>query len=211
MYTELEMARHALLTRIESSEKPTWWGAPSASAVVHPSAKCGASVTIGHGVVIGPNVKIGDRTQIWHHANVIGDDDIGSDVMIGFACQVDPDVTIGDRTRVQPYTVFGRGACIGRGVFVGPYVCFTNVRFPPSKRGVGVVVEDDAIILSHVVILPGVRIAKGAVVSSGSLVTKDVAPGVWVMGAPARPYSTRDAYDIKTKEWDAREGSDHGR
>jgi virginiamycin A acetyltransferase len=37
------------------------------------------------------------------------------------------------------------------------------------------------------VVLPGLRICDGACVGAGALVTKDVEPGVVVIGSPARP------------------------
>ena len=49
-----------------------------------------------------------------------------------------------------------------------------------------VVIEDDVWIASGARVMPGVRIGAGAVVAAGSIVTKDVAPGTLVAGAPAR-------------------------
>lgn len=40
-------------------------------------------------------------------------------------------------------------------------------------------IEDDAFIGPHCVILPGVRIGKGAVVKAGSVVTRSIPPGVF--------------------------------
>jgi len=50
-----------------------------------------------------------------------------------------------------------------------------------------VVIEDDAYLGASVVVLPGVRIGSGCVVGAGAVVTRDVAPGETVVGAPARP------------------------
>ena len=48
------------------------------------------------------------------------------------------------------------------------------------------VIEDDVTIGANTTILPGVTIGRGATVSACSLVNKDVAPGVFVGGIPAR-------------------------
>ena len=48
-------------------------------------------------------------------------------------------------------------------------------------------IEDDAWIGCNCIVLPGVTIGRGAIVGAGSVVTKDVAPGVVVAGNPARP------------------------
>lgn len=49
-----------------------------------------------------------------------------------------------------------------------------------------VVIEDDVWIGCRVIVLPGVRIGRGSVVGAGSVVTKDIPPGVLVAGNPAR-------------------------
>lgn len=167
------------------------------ACVIYSGCVLNESVEIGHGAVIGHDVVIGKRTQVWNYANLLRDIEIGKDVMVGFTCQIDPDVRIGDRTRIQPYSVMGGGARIGKDVFIGAYVCITNVFFPPSKKINPVVVEDNAILLSNITVLPGITIGEGAVISACSLVTKDVAPHEWVMGTPAKRYGTRDEYAKK--------------
>jgi acetyltransferase-like isoleucine patch superfamily enzyme len=50
-----------------------------------------------------------------------------------------------------------------------------------------VVLEDDVFIGPHAVILPGVRVGRGAVVAAGSVVTGSVPAMTVVQGNPARP------------------------
>jgi acetyltransferase-like isoleucine patch superfamily enzyme len=50
-----------------------------------------------------------------------------------------------------------------------------------------VVIEDDAWLGTNAVVLPGVRVGRGAVVGAGAVVTRDVAPFTVVAGVPARP------------------------
>jgi maltose O-acetyltransferase len=47
-------------------------------------------------------------------------------------------------------------------------------------------VDDDVFIGSSVLILKGVKIGRGSVVASGSVVTRDIPPGVVAGGNPAR-------------------------
>jgi maltose O-acetyltransferase len=54
---------------------------------------------------------------------------------------------------------------------------------PPSDP---VIIEDYVWIGSKVVILPGVRIGRGAVIGAGSIVTKDIPPRCVAAGNPAR-------------------------
>jgi maltose O-acetyltransferase len=55
-----------------------------------------------------------------------------------------------------------------------------------------VVVEDHVWIGTRATILPGVTVGRGAVVATGSVVTKDVAPLDIVGGVPARPIGRRN-------------------
>jgi len=62
-----------------------------------------------------------------------------------------------------------------------------------------VVIEDYVYIGPRAIILPNVHIGRGAVVAAGSLVSKDVDPGIVVKGVPARPMMTRKEYEIKKR------------
>lgn len=79
---------------------------------------------------------------------------------------------------------------IGDNVFIGPHVVFTNDKYPPSegawKTGPPTIVEDYVSIGANATILPGVTIGRSARVGAGAVVTKDVKPGMLVVGVPAR-------------------------
>lgn len=60
-----------------------------------------------------------------------------------------------------------------------------------AEIGGPVVIEDYAYLGTRVTVLPGVRIGKGAVVASGAVVTRDVAPYVMTGGVPAKPIGER--------------------
>jgi len=55
-----------------------------------------------------------------------------------------------------------------------------------------VVIEDHVWIGMRAIILPGVRIGRGAVVAVGAVVTRDVEPLTVVAGVPARVIGSRD-------------------
>ena len=55
-----------------------------------------------------------------------------------------------------------------------------------------VVIEDDAWIGTHAIIMPGVTIGRGAVVGAGCVVTKDVAPYSVVVGIPGELLKMRE-------------------
>ena len=54
-----------------------------------------------------------------------------------------------------------------------------------KEEGAPVVIDDYVVIGTRVTILPGVHIGEGAVVASGAVVTKDIAPYTVVGGVPA--------------------------
>jgi UDP-2-acetamido-3-amino-2,3-dideoxy-glucuronate N-acetyltransferase len=76
---------------------------------------------------------------------------------------------------------------IGSGVFIGPRVTFCNDLEPPSDNWLDTIVEDGAVLGAGVVVLPGVTIGAYARVGAGAVVTRDIYPGDWWVGNPARP------------------------
>ncbi|MCZ8035940.1 MAG: acyltransferase [Novosphingobium sp.] len=83
---------------------------------------------------------------------------------------------------------------IETGAWIGPRVCFTNARWPASRKAKdylqGVHIEPFVRIGANSTILPGVRIGRGAIIGAGAVVTKDVPPGVVMAGNPARQIKT---------------------
>lgn len=70
--------------------------------------------------------------------------------------------------------------------------------------GADTIIEDYAWIASGVTILPGIKIGKGAVVGTCSVVTKDVAPYTIVAGIPAKKIGVRNtnlSYRLGDKRW----------
>jgi acetyltransferase-like isoleucine patch superfamily enzyme len=54
------------------------------------------------------------------------------------------------------------------------------------EYGKEVIIEEDVWIAGNAIILPGVRIGRGAIIGAGSVVTKSVPPLWTVVGNPAR-------------------------
>jgi acetyltransferase-like isoleucine patch superfamily enzyme len=77
---------------------------------------------------------------------------------------------------------------IGDGVFIGPHAVLTNDRYPPTGKPElkGPVLENNVTIGANVTILPFVRVGEGAAVAAGSVITRDVPPGMLAIGVPAR-------------------------
>jgi maltose O-acetyltransferase len=60
-----------------------------------------------------------------------------------------------------------------------------------------VVIEDYVFVGPRAIILPGVRIGRGAIVAAGAVVTKDVAPMAIVGGVPAQVIGARRVSELK--------------
>lgn len=85
-------------------------------------------------------------------------------------------VTIGDRVLFGPrVSLFAAGHPIDAGV-----------RGRLLEFGSPITIEDDVWIGGNTVINPGVTIGRGTIIGSGSVVTKDIPPGVIAVGNPCR-------------------------
>lgn len=148
--------------------------------------------------LVEAGAHLGAGTKIWHQAQVRTRARVGERCIVGKGVFIDFDVVIGPDCKFQNYACVYHGVELGRGVFVGPHVVFTNDVYPRStdpsfgvlKDGdweVGrTVVGDGASIGANSTILPNVTIGGWALVAAGSVVTKDVEPYALVIGAPAR-------------------------
>jgi len=136
------------------------------------------------------SVSIGPNTKIWQFAVVLTGAKIGEECNICSHCFIENDVVIGDRVTVKNGVYLYDGLRIGNDVFIGPNVTFTNDKYPKSGNTEYVRlqtrIENGASIGGGAVILPGICIGAGSTVGAGAVVTKDVPPGVTVVGNPAK-------------------------
>tara|TARA_R100000501_G_C2522223_1_gene48934 strand:+ start:72 stop:506 length:435 start_codon:yes stop_codon:yes gene_type:complete len=117
---------------------------------------------------ISERVEIGERTKIHSHV-WIGDD-----------------VKIGARCRIEAFAFIPPGVTLEDDVFIGPHVCFTNDRKPPSDNWEPIIVKKGAKIGANSSILAGVTIGESALIGMGSVVLKDVPTGELHAGNPAK-------------------------
>ena len=85
----------------------------------------------------------------------------------------------------------------GSDVSIGPEAAILTLGHDPQSpgfedRGGDVTIGDKVWIAYRAIVLPGVRIAEGAVVAAGAVVTRDVEPYQIVAGSPARPVGERN-------------------
>ncbi len=103
-------------------------------------------------------------------------------------------IEIGDGSFINVGVFLHKNIRLGRNVAIGPYVRMTPFQHPLELDENGkrkttiepIEVEDNVLIGMGAIILPGVRIGRGAYVAAGAVVTKDVEPFTLVAGVPAK-------------------------
>lgn len=141
--------------------------------VIYGDVRIGRSFQTGHGVLIREHTVIGD------------DCSVGSGTVVEFSVVIEDGVRLHSRCFVPEHSILEAGC------WLGPGVVLTNARYPASARAKehleGVRVGPAARVGANATLLPGITVGGGCLVGAGSVVTQDVAPGVVVVGNPARP------------------------
>jgi acetyltransferase-like isoleucine patch superfamily enzyme len=142
-----------------------------------------------HSTAICESKEIGSGTRVWAFVHILAGAKIGTNCNICDFVFIENDVVIGDRTTIKSGVQVWDGVTIGSDVFIGPNVTLMNDKYPKSKNAdfnkLLTRIEDGASVGANATILPGITIGKDAVVGAGSVVTKDVPPGLTVIGNPA--------------------------
>lgn len=133
---------------------------------------------------------------------------LGRDVYVGHLAILEGyhrnELRVGDGSWIgaQSFLHGAGGLEIGRNVGIGPAVKILSshheidgsLELPILHAPLvfsAVVIEDDADLGAGAIVLPGVRIGRGAQVGAGAVVTRDVPPFAVVAGNPARILRTR--------------------
>lgn len=153
-----------------------------------PGVTIGDDAVIRSGSIIYCDVIIGDRFQCGHNVIIREKTVIGDNTSVGTASVIEGYSSIGNNVRMQSMVFIPTHTEIADGVFIGPAVVLTNDRYPPTGKPElkGPVIEENAVIGAKSIILPGIKIGKGAAVAAGALVTHDVPAGMMAIGSPAR-------------------------
>ncbi|MBU8923144.1 MAG: hypothetical protein KOO63_15100 [Bacteroidales bacterium] len=153
-------------------------------SVIYAGSKIGKGLETGHNVIIREENTIGDHFNLWNNS------------VIDYGCTIGHNVKIHCNIYIAQFTV------IEDEVFMAPGVTVANdihpgcpdsgdcMRGPVFKKGCRIGV--------NVTVVPYVTIGEGTLVGSGSVVTKDLPPGVLAYGNPARVHE--DLKDLRCKQ-----------
>lgn len=135
-------------------------------------------ISVGSGIYVGPGA--------WFQTLEDGDGGYGS-ISIGDGTSMAGNCTLSSARAIR----VGRDVSFARGVYVADHAhAYDDCSLPVLAQGLTNIAEieigDGAWLGQNVVVLPGVRIGRGAVVSANSVVARDVPDHTVVAGAPAR-------------------------
>ena len=134
------------------------------------------------GMKIGSGSTLHTGARFYNPGNI----SIGSDTIIGEGAVLDGRnrLTIGDHVDFASEVMV--------------YNCQHDVQSEDfHAEGGEVEIEDYVFIGPRAIVLPGVKIGKGAVVAAGAVVTKDVEPFTIVGGVPAKVIGERQVKELK--------------
>lgn len=184
------------------------------TAVIHPSARIGARVSVGAFSVIDEQVEIGEGTSIGHHCVITGRTRIGLDNRVFHFCSIgeepqdkkyDREATrleIGDRNTIREYCTFNTGTAQDAGVtrlgndnWVMAYVHVAHdcrvgnhTIFANNASLAGhVAVGDWAILGGFVGVHQFCRVGAHSFCGVGAVLLQDLPPFVICAGNPAMP------------------------
>ncbi len=155
-----------------------------------------AYIVGGKGIEIGANVFIGRGARLEAHFV----HKVGARISIGEGTRISPHVHIGAAERVE----IGPRCGIGSFTWITdhdhdcanplePVVVNQRIRAAPT------VLEEGVYIGERVAILRGVRVGKGSIVGTNSVVTKDIPEYSIAVGIPARVVSR---YNLAARAWE---------
>ena len=146
------------------------------------------AVIRSHTVIYAGNV-IGRNFQTGHGVLIREHNQIGDDVSVGSHSIVEHHVQLGNRVRIHSGAFVPEYTVMEDESWLGPHVVLTNAphplcpNFPECRKPV--ILRRNAKVGANATLLPGVVVGEMSLVAAGSVVTKDVPPGVVVAGNPA--------------------------
>jgi lipopolysaccharide O-acetyltransferase len=173
-------------------------------------AAAGAFAGFGRRSVLQPPVSVDGAERIrvgsgvWVGAGcwlrVVGEDRPGSPAADAVALELGDGTNLAGNCTINAVASVRLGAhvLLARGVYIADHShAFDDVELPVILQGIDrvapIVLEDGCWLGQNVVVCPGVRIGRNAVVGANSVVTSDIPDRCVAVGAPARVVRRLDA------------------
>lgn len=165
------------------------------------ATRLGDGARLRSGTIIYAGCEIGERLSTGHHVVIREQNVLGHDVAVWTNTVIDYGCRIGDNVKIHSNCYIAQYTIIEEGAFLAPGVSIANDLYPkvPGSRSfmTGPHIGPGARIGVNVTLLPFVRIGAGALIGSGSVVTRDIPDGAVAYGSPARVHrSTAELVDI---------------
>lgn len=144
-------------------------------SVIYAGSVIGSRLETGHNVVIREQNEIGDNCSIWNNSVI----DYGC--RIGNRVKIHCNIYVAQFTEIEDDVFLAPGVIIANDVHPGCPESGECMKGPVLKRGCRIGV--------NATIVPYVTVGEETLVGSGSVVTKDIPPGVLAYGNPARVHA----------------------
>jgi acetyltransferase-like isoleucine patch superfamily enzyme len=159
----------------------------------NPPVTIGANSVIRSGTILYANCTFGVNFQTGNRAVIREESRFGDNCSFGTLSQSDGQIKIGDNCRFHNNVFIATYTTCEDNVHFYPMSCTTDSLHPPCQIGrEGPYLESGVIVGARVLLLPRVRIGKGAIVAGGSVVSHNVEPNMVVAGVPAKPIKQKD-------------------
>jgi acetyltransferase-like isoleucine patch superfamily enzyme len=147
----------------------------------------GDSSSFGLGTkILCEDITVGKRVNVSSDCNFRGDGKliIGDDVFIGVGCILDckGELVIEDRVQLAPGVRVVTHDTSGDSDFTKP-IPFQRTR-----------IMERAYVGAGAILLPGITVGREAIIGAGAVVTRDVPPGIKVVGVPAKPLGMQHSH-----------------
>jgi acetyltransferase-like isoleucine patch superfamily enzyme len=172
-------------------KQPTLSSRSTAKREPLPPTVIGEGTVISTGAIVFAGSTVGERCIVGDQSCIRERVSLGDDVVVGRGSLVENDTTIGSFTRIQADAYITAYSTLEEHVFIAPCVVTTNDNYMgrTEKRLAllkGPTIRRGARVGGGAILCPGIEIGAEAFVGAGAVVTKDVPPGVVVVGSPAR-------------------------
>jgi acetyltransferase-like isoleucine patch superfamily enzyme len=153
----------------------------------NPDTVIGEKSTIRSGTIIYASCRFGRGFQTGHRACIRENSVFGESCSFGTMSQSDGYINVGDNCRFHNNVFIATYTTTEDNVHFYPMSCTVDSLHPPCQKGrEGPYLESGVIVGAKVLILPRVRVGKGAVIAGASVVTHNVEPGIVMAGVPAK-------------------------